>query len=82
MSIKVTLYTSLSSLILTKQEMKLVALPQGTSYCTCEAGARTVRCCSHIMYIVWYLSCGHDHDFVVVTENENLNNVTIPISNN
>lgn len=24
-------------------------------YCTCESGARTVGCCSHVMTIVWFL---------------------------
>jgi len=28
-------------------------------YCTCENGARTVGCCSHIMTIVWFLGQYH-----------------------
>ena len=28
-------------------------------YCTCESGARTVGCCSHIMCILWYMGLAH-----------------------
>lgn len=49
-------------------------------YCTCESGARTVGCCSHIMMIVWYLSYGQYHGITV--PNPEICNVSITIPKN
>lgn len=49
-------------------------------YCTCESGARTVGCCSHIMTIVWYLSYGQYHGITV--PNPEICNVSITIPKN
>jgi len=44
-------------------------------YCTCESGARTVGCCSHIMTIVWFLGYGQYH--VISIHNPDICNISI-----
>lgn len=47
-------------------------------YCTCESGARTVGCCSHVMTIVWFLGYGQYHGIHV--PNPDICNISITIS--
>ncbi|KYN23462.1 hypothetical protein ALC57_04098 [Trachymyrmex cornetzi] len=46
-------------------------------FCTCESGARTVGCCSHIMTIIWYLGYGQYHE--ISTPNPGICDVSITI---
>lgn len=48
-------------------------------YCTCESGARTVGCCSHVMTIVWYLGYGQYNG--VQVPNPEMCDVSITITN-
>ncbi|EZA59403.1 hypothetical protein X777_00485 [Ooceraea biroi] len=46
-------------------------------YCTCESGARTAGCCSHVMTIVWFLGCAQYHGIQI--PNPEICNVSITI---
>ena len=46
-------------------------------YCSCESGARTVGCCSHLMTIVWFLGYAQYHG--IQLPNPNICNVSITI---
>lgn len=46
-------------------------------YCSCDSGARTIGCCSHVMAVVYYLSHGRIHG--VSPPNPDLPNLTIQI---
>jgi len=47
-------------------------------YRTCESGARTAGCCSHIMTIVWFLEYGQYHGINI--PNSDICNVSITIN--
>lgn len=47
-------------------------------FCTCESGARTVGCCSHIMTIIWYLGHGQYHGIKIPNPNICEISITIP----
>jgi len=47
-------------------------------YCTCESGAQTVGCCSHMMIIVWFLGYGQYHGINI--SNPDICNISITIN--
>lgn len=46
-------------------------------YCTCECGARTVGCCSHVMTIIWYLGWGQYNQIKTPNPSIAMSSVTI-----
>ena len=48
-------------------------------FCTCEAGKRTVGCCSHVMTIIWYLGYAQYQNICV--PNPSICDVSMTIQN-